>query len=128
MDQSEMGNPTAPYDSSVMPTPELRKGDRGWSGKGWTTKGETWRVVDNVIKIKFSDADPSRVPTPEQRIRTVDEEGNFSHHVLMSEDHELYQLWMRKIGPYLGDWVLGKGRYGAHYKYPPLTSCIAGSY
>jgi hypothetical protein len=39
---------------------------------------------------------------------TLDEDGIFSEHVLVPYDDHIYQLWMHKIGPYLGDWVLGK--------------------
>jgi hypothetical protein len=38
--------------------------------------------------------------------------GNFSEHVLLQSGDDLYHLWMDKIGPYLGDWVLGMSRYG----------------
>ena len=110
--ESEMGHPTVPHNNVTL-VPELRKGKDGWSGKGWTEDGETWRVVNNVIKIKCSDANPNRVPSWEQRRRTVDDEGNFSQYVQLGEQDGLYQLWMRKIGPYIADWVLGKGIYGA---------------
>jgi Transcription-silencing protein, cryptic loci regulator Clr2 len=114
MDQSEMGHyPTPPHDNNVTLVPELRRSRDGWSGKGWTADGETWRVVNNIIKIRYSDADYNRVPSEEQRKRTVDNEGNFSEYVRASEDNHLYQLWMRKIGRLLADWVLQKGLYGA---------------
>jgi len=103
MDQSEMSNPTA------RPLPELRKGPNG----GWWGKCDEFRVVDNVINIKISDANSNRTPTQEQRERRLDDEGNFSQHVHQSSDDHIYQLWMGKIGPYLGDWVLGKGQHGA---------------
>ena len=102
MDQSAMGNLAAP-----LPFPELRKGLNGWSGKC-----DEFRVVDNVINIKISDGDSNRSPSQEQRELRIDSEGVFSQHVLLSQDHDLYQLWMRKIGPYLGDWVLERGRHG----------------
>ena len=113
MDQSEIGNPTTPHDNIVTLVPELRKSKDGWSGKGWSPRGETWRVVNNIIKIKHSDGNPTRAPCFEQRQRMVDDQGNFSVHVLLGQNDPLYQLWMRKIGPYLADWVLGKSRYGA---------------
>jgi hypothetical protein len=105
--------PTPPHDNIVTLVPELRRSRDGWSGKGWTADGETWRVVNNIIKIRYSDADYNRVPSEEQRKRTVDNEGNFSEYVRASEDNHLYQLWMRKIGRLLADWVLQKGLYGA---------------
>jgi len=116
MDQSEIGYPTPPHDNNVVP--ELQRGKDGWSGRGWSAEGETWRVVDNVIKVKFSDGNHNRVPSWEQRLRTVDDEGNFSHYLQLGKDHHLYQLWMRKIGRYLADWVLGKSLYGASNGYP----------
>ncbi len=98
-----MGNPTAP-----SRLPELIQGPQGWSGKC-----DDFRVVDNVINIKNSDANSNRTPSVEQRERRVDEEGIFQQHVQLAQNEHTYQLWMGKIGPYLGDWVLGKGRHGA---------------
>jgi hypothetical protein len=104
MDQSEMGNPT-----STPQLPELIRGPNGWSGKC-----DDFRVVDNVINIKKnSDANFSLTPSVEQRARRVDDEGIFTQHVQLGQNEPIYQLWMSKIGPYLGDWVLGKGRNGA---------------
>jgi hypothetical protein len=91
-----------------MPLPVLRKGRDGWSGKA-----ENFNVRDNVIKIKVTDANPSYVPTVEQRQLTMDEEGNFSQHVQLNASDDLFQLWMCKIGPYLADWGLNKNPYGA---------------
>jgi len=99
-----MSNPTARL------LPELRKGPNGWWGKC-----DEFRVVDNVINIKISDANPNRVPTQEQRERRVDDEGDFSQHVQQFRGDHVFELWMGKIGPYLGDWVLGKGRHGAFF-------------
>jgi len=106
MEQSEITNLTLPpelQDTFTLPT--LTRNSNGWEGKC-----KTFRVVHNVINIKHSDGDPNRVPSAEQRVRTIDDEGNFSVHVKISENDPLFQLWMHKIGPYLGDWVLGKGR------------------
>jgi hypothetical protein len=54
-------------------------------------------------------ASPNNLPSPEESEWMVNEK---SHHVeiLLGDDH--YRLWMDKIGPYLGDWVLGEGRNG----------------
>jgi hypothetical protein len=104
-----MDYPTAPHiDNNMTLVPKLTRGGDGWNGKS-----ENWRVVDNIIRIKNSDGSLKHVPTPEQRIRTVDNEGHFSHHVQINSGDPLYQLWVGKIGPYLGDWVLGKARHGA---------------
>jgi hypothetical protein len=91
-----------------MPLPVLKKGPDGWSGKA-----ENFNVRGNIIKIKVTDANPSYLPTEEQRQRTVDKEGNFSQHVQLPVGDDLHHLWMCKIGPYLADWVLEKSRYGA---------------
>lgn len=91
-----------------MPLPALKKSINGWSGKG-----DNFRVVENVIKIKKTDAHPSHVPSEDLRQLTMDNEGIFSQYVQPATGSDIYQLWMRKIGPYLGDWVLGKNRYGA---------------
>lgn len=99
-----MSNPTARL------LLELRKGPNGWWGKC-----DEFRVVDNVMNIKISDANPNRVPTQEQRERRVDDEGDFSQHVQQFRGDHVFELWMGKIGPYLGDWVLGKGRHGAFF-------------
>jgi hypothetical protein len=111
MDETEIGS-TAPHDHNMTQpsVPKLRGGINGWTGKG-----KTWRVVNNVIKIKNTDASSSRAPSSEQRKLTVDDEGNFSVHIQLEDKHETYQLWMNKIGPYLADWVLGKARYGASH-------------
>lgn len=101
-----MDNSTGPQQGNTLP--RLHHGPDGWSGSG-----PHFRIVGNVIKIKESDANITHVPNEEQRRRVYDEEGNFSEHVQQTTDDRLYQLWMRKIGPYLGDWVLGKGHRGA---------------
>jgi len=95
-----MGNPTAP-----PWLPELIRGPNGWSGRC-----DDFRVVDNVINIRNSDANSNHTPSAEQRERQVDDEGVFQQHVQLAMNEPIYQLWMNKIGPYLGDWVLGKGR------------------
>jgi len=102
-----MGSLTAPSLTAPSWLPELIKGPNGWSGRC-----DVFRVVDNVINIKNSDANSNRTPSVEQRERRV-EEGIFQQHVQLSSNEHIYQLWMCKIGPYLGDWVLGKGRHGA---------------
>ena len=105
---------TPPHDNTAPLVPELRRGENGWSGRGWSAdEPETWRVVNNIIKIKYSDGDHSRVPSWEQRQRTVDDERNFSQYLQLDRGNHLYELWMRKIGRYLGDWVLCKNPYGA---------------
>ncbi|KAH9983531.1 hypothetical protein BJV74DRAFT_952425 [Russula compacta] len=78
--------------------------------EGWTGSGPHFRVIGNVIKIKESDGISTHVPSEQQRRRVYDEEGNCSEHVQLPVNDRIYQLWMNKIGPYLGDWVLGKGR------------------
>jgi hypothetical protein len=106
MDQSETGNPPAQQEGATS-LPRLVHGPNGWTGRS-----KDFRVFENVIRIKESDANPAYVPSEQQRQRTVDEEGNFSQHVELPSNHHLYQLWMDKIGPYLADWVLGKSRNG----------------
>jgi hypothetical protein len=101
------GNPTEPQPQQNA-VAQLRRGPNGWSGTG-----KFYRVMDNVIKIKNSDGDKNHVPTPEQRIFAYDEQDNFSQHVLLTKNDDLYQLWMAKIGPCLADWVLGKNPEGA---------------
>lgn len=75
---------------------------------GWSGGNERFRVVDNMIKIKKSDADPKNVPSEQQRRKLYDESGNFSQHVQQFKGDPVFQLWMTKIGPYLADWVLDK--------------------
>jgi hypothetical protein len=87
---------------------QLHRGPYGWSGTG-----NFYRVRDNVIKIKNSDADKDHVPTQEQRVFAYDAQDNFSQHVLLAKNDDIYQLWMVKIGPCLADWVLGKNPEGA---------------
>jgi len=96
------GNPTEPQPQQNA-VAKLHKGQNGWTGSG-----KLYRVMDNVIKIKNSDADRNHVPTDEQRVFAYDEQDNFSQHVLLAKSDETYQLWMAKIGPCLADWVLGK--------------------
>jgi len=105
MDQPNMGN-------SIEVQPEdnpynLKKGEKGWSGSS-----EHFGVRYNVIKIKDSDGDQMNVPSLEQRRKIYDENGNFSQHVLLQPGDDIYNLWMDKVGPYLGYWVLDKGFYG----------------
>ncbi|KAI9464298.1 hypothetical protein F5148DRAFT_186266 [Russula earlei] len=94
-DVEPQGNPELQYD--------LKRGQKGWNGKG-----EFFRVLDNVIRIKHTDANFQNTPSAEERIRTVDDEGNFSQYSLIEIGSPLHRLWMDKIGPYLGDWVLRK--------------------
>lgn len=104
MNQSDTNN-------SIEEAPQnfrLRRTNNGWSGKN-----EHFRVVDNVIKIKYSDADPNIVPTEQQRRKMYDESGNYSLHKLLEKGDHVFQLWMSKIGPYLADWVLDKRNDGA---------------
>jgi len=101
MNQSEMGN-----SSGAQPEGNpyrLQRGVNGWSGST-----ESFGVRLNIIKIKYSDADPNNVPPEEERLYTIDQGGNFSQHLLIGPGHDLHRLWMDKIGPYLGHWVLGK--------------------
>jgi len=103
--QSNMGNST---EAQPEENPyKLKKGGQGWEGSS-----EHFRVRYNVIKIKNTDANPINLPSLEERQWMGDENGNFSHHIPIPFDDSdgLYRLWMDKIGPYLGDWVLGKGR------------------
>jgi hypothetical protein len=64
--------------------------------------------VGNVIKVKNSDADPSILPSRQQRRKMFDDSGNYSQHVQQARGDPVFQLWMNKIGPYLADWVLDK--------------------
>jgi len=77
---------------------------------GYEGSSEHFGVKLNVIKIKNSDAVVGNLPTEEQRKRTV-VDGKFSQHTLEEQGDDTYQLWMRKIGPYLADWVLGLPRH-----------------
>ena len=77
-------------------------------GDGWSGANDRFRVVQNVIKIKKSDADPHIVPSEQQRVKMYDELGNYSQHVQLYNTDYVFQLWMNKIGPYLADWVLDK--------------------
>jgi len=102
---SNMGNST---EAQPEENPyRLTKGERGWSGSG-----EHFGVQDNVIDVEHSDASPNNEPSENQRRRTVNEDGDFSEHVLLRPGDNHYRRWMDTIGPYLGDWVLGKGFYG----------------
>jgi hypothetical protein len=88
MEQSGITNLTLPPEpQDTFTIPNLNKNANGWEGKC-----KTFRVVHNVINIKYSDGNPNRVPSAGQRVRTVDHEGNFSHHVQLSEHDPLYQL------------------------------------
>ncbi|KAI9432472.1 hypothetical protein H4582DRAFT_1995520 [Lactarius indigo] len=99
MNQSETASPT----EESPPDFQLRRGRDGWSGGN-----QRFRVVDNMIKIKKSDADPKHVPSEQQRHKVYDDSGNFSQHVQQFQGDHVFQLWMSKIGPYLADWVLDK--------------------
>ena len=92
---------TTPDESS--PEYKLVLGHDGWNGGN-----RNFRVVDNVIKIKKTDADPSITPSEEQRHKMYDSTGNFSQHVQLYRKDGLFQLWMHKIGRYVADWVLDK--------------------
>jgi hypothetical protein len=76
------------------------------NNEGWKGGNENFRVLGNVIKIKQSDGDATIVPTMEQRQKMYDREGNYSQHRQLFPKSPIFQLWMRKIGPYLADWVL----------------------
>ncbi len=99
MNQSETSSSTEESPSDF----HLKRGRDGWSGKN-----KRFRVVNNVIKIKESDANASILPTEQQRHKMYDESGNFSQHVQQYKGDHVFQLWMSKIGPYLADWVLDK--------------------
>jgi len=110
MNQSDMANSTGQQEN-VIPLPQLEKGPNGWSGKF-----KHFRVSENVIRIKNTDADISHIPSAGQRQWSEDEEGNFSVYEEITEsDNHLYQLWMNKVGPYLADWVLHKSPHGAFF-------------
>jgi hypothetical protein len=86
------------------------------SSDGYEGRNQHFGVKFNVIKIKNTDAVPDHRPSEEL---TVDEEGKFSQYELQSNDDETYQSWMRKIGPYLADWVLNLPRHGAFSTFFP---------
>jgi len=67
----------------------------------------------NVIKIKNTDAVHDHKPSEEQCQLSVDEKGIFSQYEQQQNGDETYQSWMRKIGPYLADWVLHLPRHRA---------------
>ncbi|KAH9967077.1 hypothetical protein BGW80DRAFT_1562845 [Lactifluus volemus] len=92
-------------DEPLPLVPLLQRGPTGWFGQG-----PNYRILDNVIKIKVTDASLGHRPSELQRLRVMDDQGNFSQHIQVAQNDELYKLWMSKIGPYLADWVLGKGR------------------
>lgn len=97
------GNVTQPqWDKGPRKTPD-----------GYEGSSKLFGVRVNVIKIKKSDAVLGHMPTEEQCQETVDEKGNFSQYEQQKNGDETYQLWMRKIGPYLADWVLQLPRHGA---------------
>jgi Transcription-silencing protein, cryptic loci regulator Clr2 len=107
IDATEENKPTS--------LPVLRRDPNGWEGQG-----ENFNVHLSIIKIKTTDGNPSYVPSEEQRLRTMDEDGIFSQYVQLPSSDSTFQLWMRKIGPYLADWVLGKRRYGTFIARPFL--------
>jgi len=94
--------PGAPHDY------RLRLGPNGWST---SPSPSTFRVFENMIKIKQSDGRADMLPPEDQRnqSKTIDDEGGFSKYVQQAPNDGLFQLWMRKIAPYLADWVLGLG-------------------
>ncbi|KAI0265955.1 hypothetical protein BC834DRAFT_877116 [Gloeopeniophorella convolvens] len=73
---------------------------------GYSVKTDNFRVLDNVIGIKVSDADSRIVPNEQQRRRTYDQHGKVSQHVQIDNLDATFQHWMDVIGPYLADWVL----------------------
>lgn len=91
--------------------------DRGpiRTNDGYEGSNENFRVMVNVIKIKKTDAVNDHLPSEEQRQFSVDNEGTFSQYEQQAVGSETYQLWMRKIGPYLADWVLRLPRRGAFF-------------
>lgn len=86
------------------------------SSDGYEGSNQHFGVKFNVIKIRNTDAVPDHRPSEES---TVDEEGKFSQYELQDSKDETYQSWMRKIGPYLADWVLNLPRHGAFSTFSP---------
>ena len=84
------------------------------SHDGYEGSNDHFGVKFNVIKIKNTDAVLSHRPSEEQRQLTIDDEkGLFSEYELQAVGDETYQLWMRKIGPYVAEWALCLPRHGA---------------
>ncbi|KAN0116009.1 hypothetical protein V8E52_006315 [Russula decolorans] len=83
-----------------------RKSDDGYKGSN-----EHFGVNYNVIKIKKTDAVLGNAPSEEQRQLSVNERGIFSQYKQQENEDKIYQSWMRKIGPYLADWVLHLPRH-----------------
>ena len=108
MNQSDTNNSTEEYPAQSPQEFRLRRTNDGWTGKH-----ENFRVVNNVIKIKYSDADENIAPTEQQRRKMYDASGNYSQHKQLFQEDHVFQLWMSKIGPYLADWVLNKRNDGA---------------
>jgi hypothetical protein len=98
----DQSHPNTPTDVSPQDF-RLARGHDGWGGGN-----RRFRVVGNVIKVKNSDADPSILPSRQQRRKMFDDSGNYSQHVQQARGDPVFQLWMNKIGPYLADWVLDK--------------------
>ncbi len=96
---------------------EPPKWDRGpFKGPdGYEGSGEHFGVRFNVIRIKNTDAVVGNTPSEEMRRWTVDGEGDRSIHELQDRNHDAYQLWTHKIGPYLADWALGMPRHGTFF-------------
>ena len=110
MDQAEMAQLSSTGPQENVTIPQLARFANGWQGMG-----QHFRVLDNVIKIKNTDAVPEHVPSVEQRMGMVDEHGNFSQYEQVTPDKVLFHRWMNKIGPYLADWVLHKSPNGAFF-------------
>jgi hypothetical protein len=91
-----------------------RKSDDGYKGSN-----EHFGVNYNVIKIKKTDAVLGNAPSEEQRQLSINERGIFSQYKQQENEDEIYQSWMRKIGPYLADWVLHLPRHGEFSAFFP---------
>jgi hypothetical protein len=99
--------------------PQWDKGPKE-THEGYEGSSEHFGVRLNVIKIKNTDAIIGHMPSEEQRQRSVDERGNFSQYELQKVGDNSYQLWMRRIGPYLAKWALRLPRSGAFScSFPP---------
>jgi hypothetical protein len=115
------------HPTSIYPPPQMDQLDPNltqpqWdtgpikSHAGYTGSNEHFGVRENVIKIKNSDGVLDHIPSEEQR-RGTEEDGKFSQYELQKTRDDTYQLWMNKIGPYLGDFALGLPRRGAFLSF-----------